>query len=285
MPYGPRSYRPRQTTYRRGPRRSTRSFTRPVRKKVPYKFKKSLDVAVSRAISKRVENKHASVHFRPTTLPAIVGTTATFNIGGVIPPIAQGPGMFGNRIGNQIRPKYCTIEGYCTLDMTDQDHNYDRVGVIVTVGFPKRYHLYEDAISSIIGAPLDNWSYHLYDYGTDTGPSMGNLQTFQSPINHRVFTVKAQRKFELMRPRIWNAPLTGDDFARSTAGSYKMFKMRIKMPSVLNYNDSSTVRPEGFDPMVLMSYCCLNGYNPPSPAGAPRQVTFSYTTRMSYEDA
>ncbi len=169
--------------------------------------------------------------------------------------------------------------------MTDANKDYDRVAMRIMVGFPKQFHIYNEAYDQVTASPLDNWSYRILDGGAGPTAFKGDLTSFQAPINHDVWTSKAERRFTLMRPRIWDAPLTGDDFARSTAGSYKFFRMRIKCPSVFNYAQSASNVPTNFSPTLLAGYTLLNGSVPGNPSTAPKQVTISYTTRLTYEDA
>lgn len=274
-----------KSTMRRGARRSTRAFTRPSRKKVPYKFKTAIKRTVASIVAKGRENKYAAYAAKPTTIPAVIGKNQTFNVLRVLPPISQGIGEYGNRVGNKLTPKYMEIRGWCTLDMNDAGHDYDRVAVRLCVGFPKQYPLHQDTKAAIQSSPLDNWSYRVLDAGTGPAAFNGDLSSFQAPLNRDVWTSKAERRFTLMRPRIWDAPLTGDDFARSTAGSYKFFSMRIKCPPTLCYAQASDTDPKNFSPTLLAGYSLLNGALPGDPTTAPKQVTISYTTRLSYEDA
>lgn len=282
MPYARRRTK---STYRRSARRSTRAFTRPARKKVPYKYKNAIKRTVASIVAKGRENKYAAYVQRPTTIPAAIGTTQYLNVMRVLPKISQGIGEYANRVGNKITPKSMEIRGWCTLDMTDANKDYDRVAMRIMVGFPKQYPLYVDSVNALVTSPLDNWSYRLMDGGNGPTSFNGDLSSFQAPINHDVWTSKAERRFTLMRPRIWDAPLTGDDFARSTAGSYKFFKIRLKLPSVLNYAQGADDVPKNWSPTLLAGYTLLNGNLPGNPSTAPRQVTISYTTRLSYEDA
>ncbi len=194
--------------------------------------------------------------------------------------------MFAQRVGNQVRPKYLNIQGWCTLDMSSEDKNYDKVGVRIMVGFPKQYHLNPDSVAEITGSPQDNWTYHLLDYGTGTSAFDGTLQAYQAPVNHRTFTCKAERKFVLTRPRIFDAAFSSDDMARYSANSIKYFQIRVKCPPTLEYRRDATQDPTNFSPSLLCGYTLLNGFVPPTPdASAPKPVQLSYTTRLSYEDA
>ena len=270
---------------RRTYRRARRNFTRVPAKKVSFAYKKSIKRAVAVEVAKGRENKYAARVVRPTTIPAAIAQNQTLNVFPVLPEIAQGTGEYGARVGNKVTPKYMNIRGWCTLDMTDSDKDYDRVAMRIMVGFVKQYPIYYDASNAIVGSPLDNWSYRLLDGGAAPQAFTGTLDAYQAPVNRDVFTCKAQRRFTLMRPRIWDAPLTGDDFARSTAGSYKFFSIRVKCPSVLNYAQGSDATPKNFAPVLLAGYTLLNGAVPGNPSTSPKQVTISYTTRLSYEDA
>ncbi len=270
--------------FRRSGRRATRSFTRPARKKVSYKYKRAITSAVKRVVAQGRENKYAAWVQRPTNIPAAIGKNQVVNVQRVMPYISQGIGEYANRVGNKINPKFMEIRGWCTLDMTDENKDYDRVAVRFMLGFPKQYPLFTDAEQAVTATPLDNWTYRLLDVAGPTSFD-GTLTSFQAPINRDVFTCKAERKFTLMRPRIWDQIFTGDDFARSTAGSYKFFKIRVKCPPVLNFAQASDIEPRNFAPTLLAGYTLLNGAAPGDPFTSPKQVTISYTTRLSYEDA
>ena len=281
MPYG-RKYR---RSAGRVPRRRRRNFTRVPSKKVSFAYKKSIKRAVAVEVAKGRENKYAARVVKPTNIPAAIGLTQTVNLFPVMPEVGQGIGEYGARIGNKIQPKYMHIRGWCTLDMTDADKDYDRVAVRIMVGFVKQYPLYLDSANAVSASPLDNWTRRLLDGGAAPQGFTGSLDSFQSPVNRDVFTCKAQRRFTLMRPRIWDAPLTGDDFARSTAGSYKFFSIRVKCPHTLCYGQAGDALPKNFSPTLVAGYTLLNGALPGDPATSPKQVTISYTTRLSYEDA
>lgn len=287
MPYGRKqpTYKPK--VYTRGGRRNyRRNFTRTPAKAVPHRYEKSIKAAVSKAISSRTENKFAAYNYRVTNIPAVIGTVQAVNIGSVVPPITQGPGMFANRIGNSIRPKYLDIQGWVTLDMSSEDKNYDKVGIRIFVGYVKKYPLWEDSSAEVAGSPQDNWSYHLLDYGTGTSAFAGTLQSYQAPVNHRVFTCKAERRFVLTRPRIFDAAFSSDDMARYSGNSLKFFKIRVKCPPQMEYKNNQTQTATNFSPVLLCGYSLLNGFVPPTPdASAPKPVQLSYTTRLSYEDA
>ena len=282
MPF--RNGYPKRNRYR-NMRRTRRPFASVPAKKVPVAYKKSIKRAVADEIAKGRENKFAGYAITPTTIAAVAGTTTDDNVFSVMPKIDQGPRAYNSRLGNQITPKYLEIRGWCTLDMTDQDKDYDRVAMRIMVGFAKQTPLAVDMKNFINGSPLNNWSYALLKGTAGPQAFLGTLDDYQSPVNHEMFTLKAERRFTLMRPRIWNAPLTGDDFARSTAGSYKFFRMRIKCPKTLYYARDSDVIPKNFSPVLIAGYSLLNGSTPAVPPAAPKQVTISFTTNLSYEDA
>ena len=269
----------------RGRRTARRNFTRVPSKKVSFAYKKAIKRTVATIVAKGRENKYAARVVRPTNIPAAIAQNQIVNIFPVFPEIGQGTGEYGNRVGNKITPKYMDIRGWCTLDMTNEDKDYDRVAMRIMVGFVKQYPLYDDTIDSVLGSPLNNWSYRLLDGGAAPASFTGTLDSYQAPVNRDVFTLKAERRFTLMRPRIWNAPLVGSDFSRSTAGSYKFFHIKVKCPNVINYAQASDAKPRNFAPVLLAGYTLLNGSVPGNPTTSPKMVTISYTTRLSYEDA
>lgn len=269
----------------RGRRGTRRNFTRVPTKKVSFAYKKAIKRTIANEVAKGRENKYAARVVRPTTIPAAIAQNQTLNVFPVMPEIAQGTGEYANRIGNKVTPKYMEIRGWCTLDMTDENKDYDRVAMRIMVGFVKQYPLYEDSTLAVSGSPLSNWSYRLLDGGAAPQAFTGTLDSYQAPVNRDVFTLKAQRRFTLMRPRIWDSIAATDDFARSSAGSYKFFHIKVKCPKVLNYAQASDARPRNFAPVLLAGYSLLNGAVPGNPSTSPKQVTISYTTRLSYEDA
>ena len=284
MPYGRRAYR--RKNYFGGNRRNyRRNFTRVPSKKIPFTQRKALSRAVAIEVAKGRENKYAAWVQRPTNIPAIIGLTQIVNVMRVIPNIPQGLGEYAQRVGNQITPKSLIIQGWCTLDMTNEDRDYDRVAVKIFCGFPKQFPLYDNATAAISASPLANWSYSIMDTGVGPGPYDGTLNAFQAPVNRDIFTVKSQRSFTLMRPRIYDAITATTDFARSTSGSFKFFKMKIAVPHSMRYGVGTDQQPSNFAPMVMAGYTLLNGATPAPPATGPQQVTISYTARLSYEDA
>lgn len=262
-----------------------RTFTRPARKALPYKYKKALSRTVKRIVSTGREKNYAALVVKPTTIPAQIGQNQTLNVFPVCPDIAQGTSGRGERIGNSVQPTYMTIKGYCTLDMTDENYDYDRVCVRLFLGNDRQYPLYIDSINSISASPLANWTYELLDGGTAPQAFKGDLNSLQSPVNKNRFKCMGERRFTLHRPRIWNAIASSDDFARSTSGSYKFFQFRVPVPKNFKYNDRTSVRCTNFQPTLLAGYTILNGNLPADPATGPKQVTISYTTRLSYTDA
>ena len=233
-----------------------------------------------------MENKTAAVVFRPTNIPAVIGTIQSLNVCPVMPNVSQGVSYYGQRVGNKISPKWCTIQGWLTLDLNSEDQDYDRIAVRMILGFPKKPHLYPDAIDKIQSSPADNWSYNILDAATSPTQFNGTLSAWQYPVNRRNFTVKAERKFTMSRPRIFDAITATTDFARNSTGSYKFFKMRVKCPPTLVYDTGASLRPNNFDPVLMVGYTLLNGAVPPAPdAAAPKPVTLSFTSRLSYEDA
>jgi len=281
MPYG--RYR-KKSTYRRSVRRPGRAFIRPARKKIPYQYKRSLKVAVNRAISRRTENKFAAWEQRPVQVTAGIGPNVLTgnNFLRVMPPISQGPAMFNERIGNKVFPKSCTISGFVSLDNTDENHDYDRIGVRLMLVTVKRFPTHDLAWENITANPQTNWSWELMDSAVGVEPFGASLMDFQLPVNRRVVTLHAERKFVLTRPRLLG---TGQGtVARDGHYGIKYFKMKVPLPKALVYDQGGQHTPSNAGPLLLVGYSLLNGALPPAQP-LNHFLTCSFVTRLSYEDA
>lgn len=279
MPYVRKS----KVTFRRSRRRAARPFTRPARKKVPFAYKKSLKVAISREISRRQENKYTAYESRPTLVGAPIGPTALTggNVFEVMPQIPQGVTM-NTRIGNAVTPKWCSIAGFVSLDNTNSDNDFDRIAVRIMLVTPKRFPIHNAAVNNIQQEPQDNWLWQLLDTGVGVEPFGGTVNDFQQPINRRDVTVHGERKFILTRPRLLG---TGQGtLARNGMDGVKFFKMKVPCPKVLKFTDGTQDRPNNFGPTLLVGFSLINGAIPPA-LGSGKQLTCSFTTRLSYEDA
>lgn len=281
MPYVRRNYRKKYTGGNR--RTGGRAFTRPATKKVPYKYKKSLKVAISKEISRRQENKFAAWESRPLNVCAGIGPSVTTgnNFLQILPPIPQGVSGIA-RIGNKINPKYCSIAGFVSLDNTNQNGDYDRIAVRIMCLTPKDYPTFPQALQNITDLPNDNWSWRLLDTGVGAEPFSGSVNDWQMPVNRRTVTLHAERKFVLTRPRLLG---TGQGtVSRNGMDGVKFFKMKVPLPKTLVYGIGTFDYPSNAGPVFVIGYSLINGALPPV---APNNafLTCSFTTRLSYEDA
>lgn len=283
MPYVTRSRRPRT----RGGRYRRKPFTARTRAKVPVKYRKAITSAVARQIHLNAENKYAAYIQRPTDIKPVIGDIQTVNLLRVVPSVPKGTDV-NQRVGNKITPRYMSIRGYVSLDMSGVDADYDKIMIRLILGFPKRYPLYPNAVQQITNAPGANWTNLLMDFGTGMSKFAGTLDSLQAPVNRGVFTVKAQKYIRLTRPRFYDAALVGSDAFRYSGNAVKFFSMKVRCPKTFNYESvgNNDLYPTNFDPVLCAGYTLLNGATPPVPdATAPKPVTISFTTRLHYEDA
>lgn len=283
MPYGKgRNVRARS----RVGRTRAKPFTTRRNAKMPVKFRKAITTVVDRQIHRKMENKYTAFTQAPTTIPAVIGDFQIANVLSIMPSIGRGAGV-SQRVGNKISPRYMEIRGWLTLDLNDTNQDYDRVCVRMILGRPKKYPLYTQAASEVTGSPYANWSSELINYGATSARFSGTLEALQSPVNTGVFTVMAERRMTITRPRFYDAPLVGSDSFRYAGNSTRFFKIRVKTPQSFVYRtpEGNDPFPNNFMPVLLAGYTLLNGSTPAEPDVAPKPVTISYTTRLTYEDA
>ena len=263
-----------------------RPYTRRPVKKVSYKYRKALTKIVDRRIHQKMENKYAAVTLPATQIPAIIGNFQVINILPIMPTIVRGTGPM-NRIGTKISPRWMEIRGWLTLDMNDTDQDYDRVCVRLILGKPKKFPLYPEAATEVTSNPYSNWSSELINYGGGSAAFGGTLDSLQSPVNAGVFTVMAERRITLTRPRFYDAPLVGSDSFRYSGNSTRFFRIRVKCPKTIMYRtpEGNDPYPSNFNPVLCAGYSLLNGATPAAPDVAPKPVSISYTTRFTFEDA
>lgn len=251
---------------------------------MPAKPSTAIRNYVKKEINRNIENKTAILFRDPIQIPAVIGTIQTDNVIRCFPRLQRGTAS-DNRVGDKVNPLYCEIKGYVSLDLNDQNQDYDKVMVRLICGFDKRFPLAEDALANM--SPLDNWTYRIIDNGNEMREYDGTLRALQCPVNRKEFTVKGQRYIRLTRPRFYDAPLVGNDAYRYSGNAVKFFKIRLKCPKTISYHDEhDTTHSTTFQPLLLAGYTPLNGATPPAPdASAPKPVTISFTTRLIYQDA
>jgi len=247
---------------------------------------KQVKKIVEKEYHKRTENKTAILYRDPIQIKPVIGTIQSENVIRCFPRVQRGTGS-DNRVGDKIQPLYCEVKGYVTLDLNDQNQDYDKIMVRLIMGFDKRFPLADEALANIGDNPSDNWTHRIMDNGNQMREYDGTLRALQSPVNRKEFTVKGQRYMRLTRPRFYDAPLVGNDAFRYSGNAVKFFKMKLKCPKSISYHDEhDTTHSTTFQPVLLAGYTLLNGATPPSPdAVAPKPVSISFTTRLIYEDA
>lgn len=273
--YAKRSYK-RRTYYRR---RAT--FSRPKRRAVPIKYKKSLKTIVHKAISHRSENKWAVMINPPTDIPVYIGNNQIANVVPILPRIPQGTSA-DNRIGRKIQPKYFIVKGFVSMDMSQTDaDDYDRLGVWVVVCQPRKFGLVSDALSDITNNPGANWTTSMMTDGSLTAPWAGLRTDWNLNLNPGAMKFYVQRKFFLTRPRMMSN--AGERYA---GNSVKYFKMRVPVPKGLNFSTPLDTTPRGYAPLLCCGAVLLNGAAPVPPPAAPvTAMTLSAVSTLYYEDS
>lgn len=273
MPYAKKSYRRRAYTRKRV------TFARPKRRAVPAKYKSALKTIVSKAISRRAENKWAVVINPPTACPVFIGNNQIANVLPILPRIPQGTSA-DNRIGRAIQPKYLVCKGFVSLDMSQTNaDDYDRLGIRIYALEARKFGLVSDALADISSNPGANWTSTMMTDGSLTAPWLGVRTDWNLVPNPGAVKILASRSFFLTRPRMFSN--AGE---RYSGNSIKFFKIRVPCPKNMVYSTPLDTTPRGFAPMLCVGGILLNGTTPVvSPAVLP--MTLSMTSTLYFEDA
>jgi len=237
-------------------------------KRKPTANVKLIKRVVKAAIHREVENKTASELF------PIANFNSSASLFGdcifAIPSVVQGTQENG-RVGSSVTARSLTIKGHVNTIPVASDVTRSRIIVRMMVVQPKAFRNCQTA-----QANFTSWLGRVLRYGNTEMGLNGTIESTYLPANHEVVTVLADRKIVL----------TPDYFTGSSFGARlvtKVFTINLKVKGKkLLYSEATPGYPMGYAPILLFSYCFMDGSSP-SDLSTSLQMTFVST--LSYEDA
>lgn len=137
---------------------------------------------------------------------------------------------------------------------------------------------------------------HLINDGqTDGGVQFdGTVERRDFPVNTNKFTVLSDRSYNLFQAGSVSVggpdPLPGPGETFPTFNNYddnissaKHFKLRLPVPSLLQYSASTGNDPTNYYPFVVIGYTNLDGNA--APTSTPTEITACISSMLKYDDA
>lgn len=232
---------------------------------------------VKAEIHKSAEDKIANVIIE--SLPYNSGVDGSGDVGILVPSIFQGVDS-AERIGLQITGRRHNVMGHVVLNATTTattNLNNTRVAIRLLVVSSKQYPNANHAKTNYA-----NWLPSLLENGNTVQAMDGTIKSMYLPINRSVATVHYDKLHYVNTDFVIQNSATGG-YAMTTSQSVKFFNISIPCKKVLKYNDlTSTSLPTNYGPVVLLSYCYLNGA---APSVLETWVNLSYVSNFYYEDS
>lgn len=259
-------------------RKKTRRTTRKVKK---------VSVPVKNAIVKAVRNNLGTeVKFASTWNGQMLsanewgilynsGITAVSNVS-LLPEIPIG-NQVGQRTGNRINPRRLEVDFWVTAA------NYSN-----SLDFVARFLILQSRNlrnATVVNTVAMNT---LLDWGQTQGPFEGYTSHLSAPINKDEFFVLMDRKITMDKTLGVNPAIT-NAYASSAVGQspnlIHHFKVVLKTPKVLHYDDGIATLPSGYAPFFNCGYAqpSRNGVDIPDTSITGLSVYF--TSTLYYTDA
>lgn len=196
------------------------------------------------------------------------------------PTIIQGTAQ-NNRVGNRINGLTLRIAGMLTQKFVNTTGmKTTRIGVRVIVCNPRKFPNGRNAAQS---AQASQWLPKVVDMGNTGGLLDGTVQRYYAPLNKELLNVWADRKYVLTCPYVPDE--SGTDERQEAGGlwhSVKPFKFLFKFNRQIRYMDGTEGHPESRTPVILVSWCCLNGE---TLNNNEQELTLSYRSDFYYTDS
>jgi len=198
--------------------------------------KKSVVNPALKSMVKKMVNKTEEVKFftqaiatKTTILGTGFNTTGNFgfNSGVILPQVSQGPGQT-QRIGNQISPKgKLLVRGHVLALPTSAASNpFPNMPFYVKLVVWRHKLNYTQTTNSDI---LDN------GFTAGGNPFDGTLDDLSAPLNRDKYDIGAVRTFSL-QPNATVGTYSAENLSRFPVS--KFFRMYVKLPAKLTYNDA-----------------------------------------------
>jgi len=232
---------------------------------------------VKAELHKAAEDKIANVIQENVAYNSGVDSNGDVTI--LMPNISQGVDS-AERIGLQITGKRHQLLGHLVLNATTTatvNLNNCRVGVRLLVVSSKQYPNATQAKSNSA-----NWLPSILENGNTVQALDGTIKSLYLPVNRAVATVHYDELHYVNTNFVIQNSATGG-YSTSVSESIKFFKISIPCKKLMKYNDlTSTVQPTNYGPIILLSYCYLNGA---APSVLETWVNMSFVSNFYYEDS
>jgi len=237
-------------------------------KRKPTANVKLIKKVVKAAIHREVENKTSSLVFPLTAFNSAADLFGDCIF--VLPLILQGTQESG-RIGSSITARSLSIKGHINSIPANADATRARVMVRMMIVQPKAFRNLQTAqanFTSWLGRVLRNGN-------TEMGLN-GSIESLYLPANHEVVTVLADRKITLMPDYF-----IGSSLATRLITKFFTINLKVKQKKLV-YSEGTPSYPMGYAPILLFSYCYLDGS---APSDLSTALQMSFVSTLSYEDA
>lgn len=251
--------------------------TRPLAKKAPkrkriYAKKSNATVAmVKKMINKSQESKMNCLD------SGLVNYNGEAQSAGdckqVVPDIGAGT-LENTRIGTDIRCVSLRVMGHINSNPIHLDKPRSRMLVRMMVVQPKTYRNISTATFN-----SQQWMNDVLRFGSGTQGLDGSIKSMYLPVNRDVVTCFYDRKIYLKTDYYEDAQ-TGN-FNISFATRFFDFTLKVKN-KILKYNSAQQLVPNDYAPILLFSYCFLDG----SPqVFTTTAIAVQYVSTLVYKDA
>lgn len=196
------------------------------------------------------------------------------------PTLEQGTGQ-NNRIGNRINALTLRVAGMLTQKFINTTgKKTTRIGVRMVVCQSRRF---PNGDLAIMAANASQWIPYVVDLGNTGGYLDGTCNRYYAPLNKDVVKVWADKKFIMTCPYIPDQ--TGDDEQQTAGGTWhsvRPFKFNFKLNNVVRYGYGTKTHPSTGTPVILVSWCCLNGE---TLNNTEQELTVQYRSDLFYTDS
>jgi len=234
---------------------------------------KSLVTAlVKTQLHKAIENKLQAREFGLTNFNN--GATISSDCIRIMPEIYNGTGD-GDKTGNQITGRSFNIRGHINVNPSSLDAPRSRVMVRMMIVVPKKFPTVDVASNNVL-----YWLGEVLKQGNSGAPLDGTIKSMYLPTNRDVVTVLADKKFYLNPNYFYSGSSPQTNF--STNFATKFFNINLKVKNkVIKYYDSAP-NSSTYDPILLFSYCFLDGS---APSALSTSMSMAFVSVLEYEDA
>nr|AGG39823.1 hypothetical protein [Diporeia sp. associated circular virus] len=183
------------------------------------------------------------------------------------------PGLSdAERIGDTINVRFLNLMGHIVVNpaFVTADTPRQRIMVRMVALQPKAYGTYTNAAANFA------WMDTVLRNGNAVLGLDGSIRSMYLPWNYEAFNIFASKRIILRSDAFIGSATLASNYA--TAFFSMTFKFKNKK---LKYTDTGS-EPQGFCPILLFSYCFLDGS---SASLASTAVSMAYQSLIKYEDA